>query len=561
MRKLFIGLTLILSGLLGVCQTVTYTGMGSVTCPAVPVATISPAITGLSFSQLSRGSGVACQSAATGINGSGFNVTLVNAITNSKWYTFNITSDASTSFQVTNISIVSQVSSATGSPSVSVQYSIGAGPLTVVGSFTPTTTSTTYSLPTSISVGVSQVLNIFVIPNGLTAAGTTCRVNNNTSVTIGSVPTGGCGAHMTGALINSCNGTCQEGQNEILFFNSGPTFIAVNSINIKVYYESVNPPTVNYTESFISNAAYVASLNTLAGCGTIFYDGLSVGTIPANSIFMIMRQDPCYPYNLSAFCGVGNIYVLFTSDASWIVGGNFSNGGTAAGVLRYFRTTLNGCTIDYNYEPFLLTLGGDGDAISFPITGGAANAYFNNGCVPPPFILPIELVNFTTKCNTNSVELKWQTASEHNNDYFTIEKSKDGINFNILTQIKGSGTSNSPKSYEYIDKETTNGIIYYRLKQTDYDDSSKYFPIKSVNCENKTINLTCYPNPFEDYMTIEVTNFDSKAVVEIFDILGNKVETYNYTENLKINTSNLSQGTYFISFKSNEFNKITKIIK
>jgi hypothetical protein len=166
--------------------TVSYTGMGSVTCPAVPTATISPAVSGLTFSQLSRGSGVTCATASTGISGSGFNVTLANAISGSKWYTYSITSDASTPFTVSNFSIVSQVSSATGSPSVSVQYKIDAGALTAVGSFTPTTTSTAYTVTpgSAISVGASQTIYIYVIPNNLTAVGTTCRVNNSSSVTV-----------------------------------------------------------------------------------------------------------------------------------------------------------------------------------------------------------------------------------------------------------------------------------------------------------------------------------------------------------------------------------------
>jgi hypothetical protein len=166
--------------------TVSYTGMGAITCPAVPVATISPAVSGLTFSQLSRGSGVTCASVANGIAGSGFNVTLANAITNSKWYTLSITSNASTPFTLSSLKIQSLVSSASGSPSVSVQYSIGAGAKTAIGSFTPTTTSANYTITpgTPISVGASQVLNIYFITNNLTASGTVCRIINATSLTV-----------------------------------------------------------------------------------------------------------------------------------------------------------------------------------------------------------------------------------------------------------------------------------------------------------------------------------------------------------------------------------------
>ena len=123
---------------------VSYTAMTTITCPSTPVATISPAVTGLTFSQISRGSGVTCGAASGCISGSGFNGTLAADITASKWYTFSITSDASVSFTLSSLSIVSRVSSATGSPNVSVQYSIGgSSPTTVIGSYTPTASAAT----------------------------------------------------------------------------------------------------------------------------------------------------------------------------------------------------------------------------------------------------------------------------------------------------------------------------------------------------------------------------------------------------------------------------------
>lgn len=172
-------------------QTVSYTAMTTIVCPATPTATISPAVPGLTFTQISRGSGVTCTTAAGSISGSGFNGTLAANITANKWYTYDVTSDATVSFSVTSLSIVSRVSSVTGSPNVSVQYSIDGGAKTVIGSFTPTTSATTYTITpgSAIAVGASQTLNIFIIPNALTASGTTCRVENNTSITLTTTPT------------------------------------------------------------------------------------------------------------------------------------------------------------------------------------------------------------------------------------------------------------------------------------------------------------------------------------------------------------------------------------
>ena len=181
-------LVLIFSSMFTKAQTaVSYTAMSSITCPATPVATISPAVSGLTFSQISRGSGVSCGAANGSINGSGFNGLLSANIAASKWYTYSITSDASVTFTVSSLNIVSRVSNAAGTPNVSVQYSIGSSsPTNVIGSYTPTSSAATYTITPAapIAVGANQTLNIYIIPNTLTALGTTCRVENNTSVTV-----------------------------------------------------------------------------------------------------------------------------------------------------------------------------------------------------------------------------------------------------------------------------------------------------------------------------------------------------------------------------------------
>ena len=165
---------------------VKYSSFTSITCPITPVATISTPPSGLTFSQFSRGSGVTCSAANGSISGSGFNTTLATNITSQKWYTFSIIANATTTFTLNNLKIVSRVSTAAGTPNVSVQYSIGAGTKTVVGSYTPTTTATTYTIipATVISVAAGEVLNIFIIPNSLNASGTTCRVEDNTSINV-----------------------------------------------------------------------------------------------------------------------------------------------------------------------------------------------------------------------------------------------------------------------------------------------------------------------------------------------------------------------------------------
>lgn len=105
--------------------------------------------------------------------------------------------------------------------------------------------------------------------------------------------------------------------------------------------------------------------------------------------------------------------------------------------------------------------------------------------------LPVDLVSFSASCQGNAVELKWTTASEVNNDYFVISRSYDGIYFEEIARVNGSGNSTGILSYTHLDKSPTEQpLIYYRLKQTDFDGSSKdYEPIVTKNC-NSTGKMT-----------------------------------------------------------------------
>src|SRR5690606_20752453 len=77
--------------------------------------------------------------------------------------------------------------------------------------------------------------------------------------------------------------------------------------------------------------------------------------------------------------------------------------------------------------------------------------------------LPVQLTKFTAEPNTHSVVLSWTTASERENDYFTLERSADGTYFEVIATVKGSGTSSTVNNYSYQDENLPSGIYYYRL--------------------------------------------------------------------------------------------------
>lgn len=109
--------------------------------------------------------------------------------------------------------------------------------------------------------------------------------------------------------------------------------------------------------------------------------------------------------------------------------------------------------------------------------------------------LPISLLSFDATANQNQVNLSWATASEKNNDFFTIERTVDGIDFEEVGKVAGQGNSSLKNEYTFSDTRPKNGISYYRLKQTDYNGESEYFEVKSVNIQKGDFVSNVYPNP------------------------------------------------------------------
>lgn len=104
--------------------------------------------------------------------------------------------------------------------------------------------------------------------------------------------------------------------------------------------------------------------------------------------------------------------------------------------------------------------------------------------------LPVELLAFNGECNNKTINIKWSTASQLNNDFFILEKSKNGKNWEILTHIKGEGTTNNLSNYEVSDDEPFEEVNYYRLTQVDYD--GKRVELKTIavkNCNNAPLSL------------------------------------------------------------------------
>jgi hypothetical protein len=111
-------------------------------------------------------------------------------------------------------------------------------------------------------------------------------------------------------------------------------------------------------------------------------------------------------------------------------------------------------------------------------------AKFNNDIIP--VVLPVDLVSFNCETSPVGIHIHWITAHETNNHYFTVERTRDGENYEKVAVINGSLNSYSTRHYSYTDKEAGSGSNYYRLTQTDYNGKNKTFEVIACSGPDET---------------------------------------------------------------------------
>ncbi|MCW8897171.1 MAG: T9SS type A sorting domain-containing protein [Flavobacteriales bacterium] len=264
-----------------------------------------------------------------------------------------------------------------------------------------------------------------------------------------------------------------------------------------------------------------------------------------------------------------------TGDVVLTIANIICSGGGAGFQIGYFTGSCGslsnfGCTSGSGGTVTVTITGGTaGQTIYVAIDGNAgANCTFDisaTNTVP----LPIELLDFNAFYSeeTKNVLLDWTTISEINNDYFTIEKSIDGENFEVVSIIDGAGNSSELKSYNALDKNPISGTSYYRLKQTDFDGKYEYSDLIPVRIEEVISNPTIYPNPITNNGVLEFsTNSTEVTVVTVYDVSGRAVLSNQHFTNKGINkiqleTSELTNGMYFIGLKNGNSKTNLKFIK
>ncbi len=169
-------------------------------------------------------------------------------------------------------------------------------------------------------------------------------------------------------------------------------------------------------------------------------------------------------------------------------------------------------------------------------------------------VLPIELAEFSATEENGKVALNWTTATETDNDFFSVQRSHDGLNFYEIGKLGAAGNSTVATDYSFIDDNPLPGINYYRLHQVDFDGKSSNSPVKSVDFgSNATLSL--FPSVTSGEINVLMNDNRVQLVnarVEVYDMVGQLLKSVPYSENLKLDVNDLTEGTYFVRLTDNQ---------
>lgn len=243
------------------------------------------------------------------------------------------------------------------------------------------------------------------------------------------------------------------------------TFATVNARSITitdtliVYGDVTFAPTKN-------NAEMIIGANNLV----VIYGNLSMG-------------------KNSAGVSVGNGGVLVVTGTISATGTEGTSSISGAGkVYSNNPTGLNDGGISEGSVQTIDDLSGDGyDTVEEFVTGGGAGT------------LPVDLLYFNAEGH-DRITLRWATASERNNQYFSIRRSEDGAHFYEIGRVNGNGTTNELIEYSYSDQFLLAPVEYYQLVQFDYDGQFEAFEIIRVETAVNTIQqeINVFPSVVTD---------------------------------------------------------------
>lgn len=190
----------------------------------------------------------------------------------------------------------------------------------------------------------------------------------------------------------------------------------------------------------------------------------------------------------------------------------------------------------------------------------------------PSAPLPVELAAFAVRRQGPDALLSWTTASEKNNAWFEVERSRDGLVYERAGRVAGQGSSTAPHDYQFLDPKVAQfGVptLYYRLRQVDTDGTARYSPVRTLNVESATALLvSAWPNPSAGagpHIRIEQP-FEAPLVATLTDATGRHLAEYRTTARLSeelfsAETAALTSGVYLLRVTTTGTSQVLKLVR
>ena len=174
------------------------------------------------------------------------------------------------------------------------------------------------------------------------------------------------------------------------------------------------------------------------------------------------------------------------------------------------------------------------------------NTFYIGSIDPSSTALPITLLSFTASPVNGSVRLDWETTSEINNDHFTIQRSRNSVDWESIKVVPGAVNSSVNVKYSEYDESPYQGVSYYRLQQTDRDGKTSFSPIVSVKI-GQSASINVYPNPTADHIWI-TTIGSGRLNVVLYNNNGRRINVPLSVNgnSARLDVGTLSAGTYFV---------------
>ncbi len=193
---------------------------------------------------------------------------------------------------------------------------------------------------------------------------------------------------------------------------------------------------------------------------------------------------------------------------------------------------------------------------TWTITGDAASGA---ACAA---LLPVTLLSFTGKQQTNGVLLEWQTASEQNNAGFHIERSEDGLRWMDIGFVAGKGWTTERQDYVFLDEKLMTGRSYYRLRQTDFNSQTELSKVVSIDLKNiGTVRV--FPNPVTNgELTLFLSdNTEEEMIVQLFSPLGQLLRSMTISNiSNSLDVKDLPTGVYTLQIVRGQESVVKKIV-